>query len=250
MRTFQISAVVAVFSLTGIIECAAQVISIQDSRPVSELAWQLEEKYGVAISYEDPPYLCSDDVIDVSAEVNRSASPPETPVLIPREEAIDFKPISVHKGSAESFEKAFRASLDKYAAASGRKFAVSRHGEMLIVVPANYRSKDGTFEQADPIFDKKISIAPGKRTGIEFLQEFSKALLKASGSKVSIGTIPINLFFGAHTELQATDMRARDVLLSLFAETHQQLSWQLLYGPGEGDYALNIRVVPKTAHQT
>jgi hypothetical protein len=220
-----------------------ETLSIQNPRPVAELVSNLEERYGTAINYEDPPYQFNGDLEDVAQKVRKERK--EIPLLIPREGSIDFETMKDQKHNAVSLEAAITETLRRYADQTGMIFSVRRNGNTLSVVPGNFRDKRGEFRSYGAIFDRKITIVPKRRRGLEYLDDVCQALSRETGSRVVTATIPYNLFAAVSIDKGVQTLPAREALALLFGSTGRNLSWQLLYDADDRTYFLNIRTVPK-----
>ena len=103
------------------------------------------------------------------------------------------------------------------------------------------------------MLDAMISISTEERTGSEKLKGICKAISQATKTRVTIGIFPTNLFLQYRDREGAERERARDVLAKQLERVSSggrnpawqaNLSWRLLYDPGEKAYALNIYDVP------
>src|SRR6266850_1436693 len=65
-----------------------ETLTVNSGRPVAEAAWELEKKYGWVITYEDPIYVNSGEIVDVTTQVRRDLDhykPGEAPrVFVPK----------------------------------------------------------------------------------------------------------------------------------------------------------------------
>ena len=117
---------------------------------------------------------------------------------------------------------------------------------MFHVVPVTVRARDGRVINQSSILDARISVPFERfRPVTKMLDQIGAALGSATGHRVLVGTIPINLLTPARMEGGATNEVARVVLARTLRATGADLSWRLLYAPSYGYYVLNLsRVQP------
>lgn len=72
------------------------------------------------------------------------------------------------------------------------------------------------------------------------------AVEKQTGVRVELGTVPTNLLKHSLMGDSATNAPARDILARAFRDTGQELSWRLLYAPGDRPfYVFNVQVIKR-----
>src|SRR5256885_13941815 len=80
-------------------------LSVDDARPLAEAIVLLESKFGGVITYEDPAYVYSGDISDVTESVRRDLDkfePGKAPrVLVPKGGKFDFVVIHRANGTAD-----------------------------------------------------------------------------------------------------------------------------------------------------
>src|SRR6266567_8025919 len=54
-----------------VVAAESQFVTVNDPRPVAQAARELESKFGLPITYEDPPYVHASEIADVTAQVRR-----------------------------------------------------------------------------------------------------------------------------------------------------------------------------------
>jgi hypothetical protein len=214
-------------------------ISINDPRPLALAAETLEKKYGWIITYEDPPYVNESELVDVTDKVRRDLDkfePGKAPrVLIPRGGTLTFE-YSIDPSTKTPPDSAVvvQQLLDAYAGAGNPGlFRLDRDGARLHIL-------------ASPsVLDAAITLPAKKRNGLELLDAFCSAVSQASGTRVVMATVPLNLLHRYQTEAGAKDQNAREFLNKELDRTTNKikLSWQLLYDPVTKSYFLNIHLV-------
>lgn len=96
-----------------------------DPRPISTVLRDLQEKYGLSVTYEDPRYQYSGDLQDVSERVRRGNSGARgEPVLVPRGKPFKFVYSLSDVGSPEESRNTVARMLSEYARIGGPVFSV------------------------------------------------------------------------------------------------------------------------------
>ncbi len=226
---------------SGMQEPNTEHLSVNDPRPVALASEMLEKKYGWVITYEDPPYTDESELVDVTEKVRRDLhkfKPGEAPkVFAPKggELAFDYN-INPATKRPDDAAVVIQQLLDAYATTGHPGvFRLDRDGQRLHIVAASHK----------PVFDTLITMPAQKRNGMQLLETFCVAVSEASGTRVLIGTAPINLLVRYETEAGAKDKNARDFLVSELDRmtSKTKLSWRLLYSAGMKTYYLNIHSV-------
>ncbi len=247
---------VVMFGLVGRYEFAGQIrpletIRVDDPRPLAEAIRILEKQCHCVITYEDPPYICSGEVADVTASVRRDYDPanpydPKKPrVLVPRGGPFEFESrVSLALEAMESQELVLRLLLaDYHKQGYPGGFRLLQTASAFHVVPSTVTTQEGQVERHRPVLDTRISIPPGSRTAREMLKEIVEGVSKEAGVMVVTGLMPWNLLFRVRVEGSASNEPARAVLSRTLQATNTKLSWQLFYDPGTKDYVLNLHPV-------
>lgn len=222
--------------------------SASDARPVAFAARMLEETYGWIITYEDPPYVNQDDLVDVTETVRRDLDkykPGEAPkVFAPKGGKFSFEfDVDAATNKPTSPGVVVQQMLDAYAiAVNPGIFHMETDTERVHIIAGAVKNEKGVVVSRQSLFDASITIPPQKRNGAQLLDAFCAAVRAASGTRVLIGNVPINLLMRYQTEAGAKNQNARDFL------THEldrmtgrpALSWQLFYDPQGKAYYLNI----------
>lgn len=237
-------------SSSGMNEPKTDQISVNDPRPVALAAETLEKKYGWIITYEDPPYAHESDLVDVTEKVRRDLDkfkPGQAPkVFIPKGGDLTFK-YSIDPGTQKPVDSAVvvQQLLDAYAIAGNPGvFRLDRDGERLHIFAEAAKGKDGVLVARRSVLDVPITLPAQKRNGLELLEAFCSAVSQASGTRVVVATVPMNLFYRYQTGSGAKEQMARDFLTHEFDRMNNvKLSWRLLYDPVSKTYFLNIHTV-------
>lgn len=218
-------------------------ISVSSGRPLAEAIRTLEKRYGWVITYEDPPYVHSSEIADVTREVRRD-SRKEPRMLVPRGRGFDFTYRQSQSGHPEAAAILEELLGQYHLSGNPALFRLLGAQPVFHVVPTMARNVHGVLETHHPVLDTSISVAADHRTALELLQAILAEVSRSTGIRVYAGTVPTNLLAGTPATQSITSQRARDALRRTLDATGQTLSWQLFYGPATQDYALNVHAVP------
>jgi hypothetical protein len=230
-------------------------ISVDEGRPLAKAVQILELKSGTPISYEDPPWIYSDDVVRAAdtpegAEILKTH--PNFSAIVPIGGRLDVSlPVDQITGRltlspADSLQRLLKDHIDRNNPGTFRIETLERG---FVVVPVSARDTMGQIVPVRSPLDFPIFFSETERTGVETLQTLLDTASKSSGYRVAIGAIPNHLMntratFGARGET------GRDLLIK-FNKTHQwsdprnrgiipQMPWRLLFDPKEKTYYLNL----------
>lgn len=222
-----------------------ETLSVIDPRPVGAAMQMLERKYGVVITYEDPPYIHETDVEDQTSPAWKQTHPNGPRALIPKSGSLKIT-YQMPPGPIKPDE--IRSVIQKFLDAHAEKhnpgrFRVQQEGEMFHVLPIQVRESSGSLVSVNSILDTPISFPQQTRTLNETLEVITNSVSKARGIKFVIGTVPMNLLFRTSSRQGATNEKARGALISALKATNSELSWRILYGPGMKWYVLNVHWV-------
>ena len=223
-------------------------LSVSDPRPVAFAARMLEETYGWIITYEDPPYVYDGDLADVTETVRRDLDkykPGEAPkVFVPKGGKFSFEfDVDPATNKPASPGVVVQQLLDAYAIAGNPGiFRMETDAERVHIFAGAVKNEKGVLVSCQSIFDASITIPPQKRNGAQLLDAFCSAVHAASGTRVLIGNVPINLLMQYQTEAGAKNQNAREFLTHELDRMTRRpaLSWQLFYDPRGKAYYLNI----------
>ena len=261
------SLVAASFSVTALMESrrpqspirpiqvdSRESLTVNDGRPVAEAAWQLEKRYGWVITYEDPIYIHSSEIVDVTTQVRRDLDqykPGEAPkVFVPKggELSINLNLNSETGRPVNSPESVMQQILDANTEAGyAGRFRLESDGQILHIIPTAYRDRFGALVPQQSVLDSIITIPSQERSGLQSLELLCHEVGRITRTKISLGTIDPNLFANSRNHLSAHREKARDFLVKLLQSTtvDTSLSWRLLYDPTMKIYFLNIHAVTK-----
>jgi hypothetical protein len=211
----------------------------------------LEGRYGWAITYEDPRYVHTSEISDVTERVRKNPDefkPGEGPrILIPKGGALAFDyDVSSDTNLPSYRETVVQELLDAYAGSGNAgTFRLESGGRIMHIIPTAIKNTNGELMPQNSILETRISLTAEPRTGLQKLESICSAITLATDIPVKVGMVPTNLLL-QHVDSQGAEhQRARDVLTDLLesAAGGANLSWQLFYGPDVKYYALNIHQV-------
>jgi len=130
---------------------------LDSPRPLDSAAITLAEKFGIAVSVEDPPYLYLDDLKDVTAIVSRDPSPPWR-VLIPKGGTLEVEFASGPGGAPEDTP----GLLNRWVSLANEKFPfgyrVDSVGGLFTLIPTHTRDALGRKIEIVSILDRRVTI--------------------------------------------------------------------------------------------
>lgn len=236
---------------------AEATTSVMGARPVRDVILQWEEQYGWVIPYEDPRFVYSGDLEDVTEKVRRDLKPgeaidPEKRIVVSRERqlSVSYKAPTKPTDQTAMFE-AVKQLANAYSKAAGTTFIVSQSESRVRIAPGLVRDTEGHLQPSQPVLDTVISIPAKERNGVEFLHALCDTLATATGFNVFVGTTPVNSLVGFRTQVEYRNVpawRALEDFLDQMPGGGKRYTWALLY---QKDYALNIHWVndPNQASQ-
>jgi len=251
MKTKTLAAGLALaFSIAG---ADTRTATVQGGRPVAKAIEFLEKFYGVPITYEDPPYVNSMEIADVTDKV-RGGQSVGPRILVPRGGSLSFayenvEPSQGSDAARLAVSTALSGFLASYQTSAGARFETVSGSIPLHVVPARFTNQLGQVQSLQPLLDIRVSLAGEPRSANKLVSDLCEALSRASGQTVVPGVAPYNLLASRQTSLSVSDVTARSVLDQLFAEIQAPLSWQLFYDPTLNWYVLNIHLVQPPAKE-
>lgn len=238
------------FGVFGRASAASSVINVSGGRPVAEAIDKLEEKYSLAITYEDPPYLRFNEIVDATdADWPGAAIPDQATLerlaqphggiyrrLVPRGSRLT---VSLPDGPADR-EADLQAIIGAYNSSRGGEVFAIVHGEvMLHVVPRSTFGASGALRSVASALDTAISFEPKRRNGAEVVEEICAQISGAFGRNVFQGATAANILEQVNFTGGASGEMARSVLEKVIVKTGRRLSWRLFFSPGDNQYYLN-----------
>jgi len=232
-------------------EIRKESLKVEGPRPMANAIEVLESRCRCPITYEDPRYVNSSEIDDVTAQVRRDLANYKTgeapKVLIPKGGAISIEyNDSPASSELERTLMILRQLLDAHHAnGNAGLFRFEIDGQLIHVVPTAIKNQAGQMAPQESFLDALITVPVQERRGLVTLQAICAAISQATKTKVIVGSVPMNLLAQHIGREGGKNQKARDLLLSLLEGSKRDagLSWQLLYDPGMKIYALNIHQV-------
>jgi hypothetical protein len=229
-------------------------LAVADARPVAKAIEMLENQYGWVITYEDPRYVHSSEVADVTQYVRRDLDtykPGEAPkVLSPKGGRLTFEfeimpDTNLPSNPATVLQELLNAQA---ASPNAGRFRLENAGRIMHIIPTAIKNSQGELAPQESVLETTISLPAEEGTGWQRLQNICAAIREATKIPVTFGTIPHQLFLQHQVQQGATRQKARDILTALLeiVGNGRNLSWQLFYDPGFKFYVLNIHLVSKS----
>jgi len=221
-------------------------LSVDDHRPLSVLADELEKRLPVVVTYEEGPWSASKDLQDVTRAVIEANGPkkaaPAVAVIVPRKAAVSFSyPFDLHKARPADYADLLSALLSQYEAAGAPgRFRFEGGDGIYHLIPANLEGKDGKWAAVSPVFSTPVHLADVERTVDATLDEVVAQLNASSPVPVVWGFVPLNLFVRTKVRLSADGVPARQVLRQILESLPRRVTWRLNYDPTTKRYYLSF----------
>ncbi|MES1147256.1 MAG: hypothetical protein ABUL49_00735 [bacterium] len=231
----------------------ANVVEADDPRPMMALLDRIQAAHGVCINYEDPPFQNSRDVEDVTSLVVRDkARDPSRRVLIPRggKIQIDAALFSNFSGPGGLLPVLAEANMAYQQGGYPGAFRIEQKGGVWHVEPSGIQAPDGSAKSIGPVMDAKVRLSGAQLPTVEVLQSVLDQAAQKAGTKILIGSLPLQAFVNAATKTSADDESASSVLARLLTsasvgQSPSCWSYRLLYDPGLKLYAFHLQLVTR-----
>lgn len=225
---------------TGADRAVRQRVSASSGRPLADVVSTLEQRYGVPITYEDPPY--DDD------SQRKILSGGREPTFVPRGGPFSFEYRLDETGPIEQqLERILTALVQEYRPTSyAGQFQVSRTENMFHIIPVSRRVIGGQDVPYAAILNTELSFVAREpdEPVTQALEELCQELGRVAGITVIVGTVPTNVFDQTRVKGYTGKAAGRSHLVRILASTARSLSWQFFYDPnGAGMFVLNIHLV-------
>lgn len=221
---------------------AGLAIAVDDHRPLSVLADELEKRYQIVVTYEEGPWAAAGDVEDVTAAVAKANGPnraaPSVRVIVPRKAAVSFEYAHdpVQDGPA-GYADLLTALLRQYdASGAPGEFRFEGDNGIYHLIP-----KDQMADAA-PVFSTPVRLADEERTVDDTLDEIVAQLNASSPVKIGWGLVPLNLFNQTRVRIAADGVPAREVLHQILEQLPRRVTWRLNYDPTTTRYYLSFLI--------
>ena len=233
---------IGVLVTSSSLSAQSDVVSVDESRPLAAAIRILEARYGWIITYEDPKYQFSGDLVVVTSLVRRSTGAPALRNIIPRGGPFSFsmqRPSATAAGSVVSDMVAAYNSTGFPGA-----FAVINTSGVLHVVPISVNGKTGSPIGQKSILDTAITLpAQRNRSVADAVNQALNAVQKKTAEPIEPGMFPVNRLRGTLMEEGATNEIVRQFLVRALNAAGGGASWQLFYAADLQKYVVNVHLV-------
>lgn len=213
-------------------------VTVNRKRPLAEAVRALEQRHGVVITYEDPPYRHSSQLVNDSL-------PGRRPSFVPRGGPFAFEYVLPPLPSAMAMKPVLTAVVRQYYATGyAGKFDVLQNGDMFHIMPISRRAENGWEEPYDALLSTELSIVASgtEPSAMDALADLAENLRVATGTSVVLGTLPVNLLNSTKVPEWSGHTAARSELTRILTSTGRRLSWRLLYD-AKGLFVLNVHML-------
>ncbi|HXA50388.1 MAG TPA: hypothetical protein VNV86_08800 [Candidatus Acidoferrum sp.] len=239
-----------------------EALTVQDPRPLSALAAEIEKRTGVPINYEDVRYENAADVRDVTDSImspeQKAQALPGVRVIVPNGGGLTTS-ISVNSTGSfpdvASASAALAGALNAYhtSPAFRARFTVSTGDGVLYIQPTQMRDATGQIKAVTPVLAAPITLERQTRSGLETLDILAKQLSKTSGYRVEVGTVPLRAMIASQVTIGSDNESAATVVTRLLVAVAAAsgggaggpaLSYAMLFDPRQAFYVINVHPVP------
>jgi hypothetical protein len=226
-------------------QTARMDLYVDDPRPVAEAVLSFAKRYPTVVTYEDPRYVYSGDVLDVTERVRRN---PATGVrtLIPRGGLLQVSyDVEESTGEPVDFASSVKSILEAAnVGSSGGRFDLRQEGNVFHIVPVEVRDLQGRWVKHNSILDTPITLSTDELNGYQLTEAILAQVGQANEVGVGLAVERFTNTFMRHTgRVSATREPARDVLLRVLHEMSERFTYLMLYDPSGKYYVLNVAVV-------
>jgi hypothetical protein len=209
----------------------ADQVVFDDPRPLAAAVLELEHRCHCVITYEDFKWTQS-QVEDAAQMPTRSPNGPR--LQVPKGRPLTVALISeVDAKVPGEMPAALQAVFDAFEQAGNPgAFRIVSTRTGFHVVPAEHA-----------LFDVPVTLPGRTRSLAQAIPEILAEAGAASGNRILVGRVPVNLLIRTTTDGGASGERFGDVLERILASTGRAISWRLLYDFGMNAYYLNLHGV-------
>ena len=203
---------------------------VESARPLASAALELANKHGWQINYEDPAFLDTQDLQDVTAFVSRIPNP-ERRVLYPRGGTLETEfPLS--DGKPENPAVILQSLIEEHhKKGNPGVFRLKQNGAVLTIIPTAVKDKKGELVTEKPLMGTHISVLIHDGTLEDIVHAITEAVTQTTGTRVGLFDAPINFFFQTKVRLKTSSGTAHDLLQSALDASGYELAWQLRCEP-------------------
>lgn len=218
-------------------ETAGKIHIVANSpRPLAQILDSLREKYGWAVSYEDPQFISELDLVDAEDSINHARK-----TNLPRGGVF-----SVEFPSGAEEETTLQLVVDLYNRSNNPGRFELRKSEQrnFFVVGVAARDRHGQISHQRVVFDVPITLATRRRTASDTVRLICRKIAAQRGVAVTVAVSPRRVLDQTPVTIGGTNTSARDLLLQTLTATRRTLYWRLLFDPSSKGYFLDIHLKP------
>jgi hypothetical protein len=157
------------------------ILSVHTFRPLDAVASELEARFGIAVSAEDPVFQFRGDMMDISLEVSRLR--PGT--LVPARWGFEVRFPVQPDGSPQSLRELLAAIVSEANLRSPFAWRLDESGGAFFFVPTRTRDAQGQSIAVTPILDRLVTIPAGVRRIHESAALMAADLSRQTGLRIS-----------------------------------------------------------------
>ncbi len=220
-------------------------------RPLLQAIIATREEYGWDVSYEDPPYKSTYDLVDDTNPQWRLAHPSAKGVTIPDGGAFQC---TYPENSAIFSLNGERQTLDRVVGCFNQtdgpgRFMVRQQSDgRFVVLGTAVLDNTGYLAPVHAILDAPISIPEATRRADETIALILQQLSAASKIKIGLAWGPVNLLAQATVKIGGSGVPARTLLAETLDATGRSLDWDLIYDADVPTYLLNVNPVTRAIY--
>jgi len=203
-------------------------LDVYDCRPMAEAVIALGEQLQCAITYEDPPFEFSGDLLPVYSD---------SMMRVPKGGRLSL----TYQKTDDKLGIITQLSAEHSASGNAGDFIVIQTGDIYNVIPLRYKNKAGKHVDHHSIIDTRISLALKDTNCQKALEAVCEAVSSANARfRLSLGQTPLNAFMQTPYSREVVDEPARDVINEILALHNQSLkerdapvliTWQVRFSP-------------------
>lgn len=238
---------------------AADTISFSESRPLSRLSVELQNRYGYPVTYEEAPHDTSTLNVDVRANGSRYSSPPFVPIVFHVPDVVigTLGNAAAAPGAAKRIPYGLPdviLPLVKEYNESGNpgKFTALFEGGYAHIVPT-IRTVNGQSANFQPILETIVAINALDQPCNQTLSTLLSQVAAARGVPIVTGIVPVGPLLQHKCSVVSSTLPARDVLAQILDQIgvyrgsglpKPRYSWGLLYDSNTNKYFFSTSLVP------
>ena len=232
----------------------AETITINQSRPLSKLALELQQKYGYPVTYEEAPYDASALRTETRSNGSLYSSPGSVPIVFHVPDVAVGRTVSAGADRVPFGLPDVVMPLVKEYNGSGNPgtFTVFFEGGYAHIVPAG-RVVSGKVVAFQPMLSTTVSFTSKGHSCSDTLDALLARIEGVRGVSIVKAAVPIGALLRHECTVVANALPAREVLAGILdqlgtgtgrADAKPRYSWALLYDSNTGKYFLSTMLVP------